>query len=111
MNEVLAGAEPAVDEDGHLLHPGSWTPEIAGLLAAQQGLTLDGRHREVLEAAREFYARFQRSPATRPLLKYLAQTLGPEKATSIYLMQLFGGGTQARTIARLAGLPKPPNCI
>lgn len=80
-------------------------------LAEREGLALDDRHWEILMAARDFYARFQRSPATRPLLKYLAQTLGPDKATSIYVMQLFGGGTQARTIARLAGLPKPPNCL
>ncbi|HEX5361833.1 MAG TPA: TusE/DsrC/DsvC family sulfur relay protein [Fluviicoccus sp.] len=111
MNASLPGTDLAVDEDGHLLNPESWTPEMAATLAAASGLSLDERHWEILQAARDFYTRFQRSPATRPLLKYLAQTLGPEKATSIYVMQLFGGGTQARTIARLAGLPKPPNCL
>ncbi|HEX5276325.1 MAG TPA: TusE/DsrC/DsvC family sulfur relay protein [Fluviicoccus sp.] len=111
MKTLLPGIDPAVDGDGHLLDPNSWTPATAEALAAASGLTLDQRHWEILLAARDFYTRFQRAPATRPLLKYLAQTLGPEKATSIYVMQLFGGGTQARTIARLAGLPKPPNCL
>ncbi len=111
MSAVSPGPEPGIDADGHLLNPEDWTPAVAEQLATQSGLVLDERHREVLSAAREFYQRFHRAPATRPLQKYLSQTLGPDKATSLYLMQLFGGGTQARTIARLAGLPKPPNCI
>jgi tRNA 2-thiouridine synthesizing protein E len=45
------------------------------------------------------------------LLKYLSQQLGTQKSSSIYVMQLFGGGTPAKSIAKLAGLPKPPNCI
>lgn len=111
MNAASPGLDPAVDDDGHLRDPSAWTPELANRLAEREGLVLDTRHHEVLNAARLFYARFQRSPATRPLQKFLAQELGPERATSLYLMQLFGGGTQARTIARLAGLPKPPNCL
>ena len=111
MNEASPGTEPAVDKDGYLLAPADWTPAIADALAAMSGLTLDERHRAVLLAARDFYQRYQRSPPTRPLLKHLAQTLGPEQAASIYLMQLFGGGSLAKTITRLAGLPKPPNCL
>ena len=39
------------------------------------------------------------------------QQLGAERASSIYVMSLFGDGTPAKTVARLAGLPKPTNCI
>lgn len=111
MNAVLPGTEIAVDQDGYLRHLEDWSPAVATQLAALQGLSLQDSHWRVLQAARDFYARYQRSPATRPLLKFLAQELGPEQATSIYLMRLFGGGTAALTIARLAGLPKPPNCF
>ena len=34
-----------------------------------------------------------------------------DKASSIYVMSLFGDGTPAKTVARIAGLPKPTNCI
>lgn len=99
-----------LDKDGYLRDHTRWNDDIATALAARDGIVLTGAHWEILHALRRFHARFELSPATRPLLKYLGQELGPEKATSLYVMQLFPG-TPAKTIARLAGLPKPPNCI
>jgi tRNA 2-thiouridine synthesizing protein E len=109
MNVVLAGIE--VDDDGYLKHLQDWSPDIAQALAQQQQLTLTQAHWEIINAIRDFYSQYQRSPTTRVLLKYLAQQLGAQKSSSIYVMQLFGGGTPAKSIAKLAGLPKPPNCI
>ena len=109
MNVVLAGIE--VDDDGYLKHLQDWSPDIAQALAQQQHLTLTQAHWEIINAIRDFYSQYQRSPTTRVLLKYLAQQLGAQKSSSIYVMQLFGGGTPAKSIAKLAGLPKPPNCI
>ena len=111
MNVVLAGIELEVDEDGYLKHLQDWSPDIAQALAQQQHLTLTQAHWEIINAIRDFYSQYQRSPTTRVLLKYLAQQLGAQKSSSIYVMQLFGGGTPAKSIAKLAGLPKPPNCI
>ncbi|MES2919808.1 MAG: TusE/DsrC/DsvC family sulfur relay protein [Pseudomonadota bacterium] len=99
-----------LDKDGYLRDHTAWNEALAVAIAARDGLALTPAHWEILHALRRFYARYELSPATRPLLKYLAQELGPEKATSLYVMQLFPG-TPAKTIARLAGLPKPPNCI
>lgn len=106
----MDGLDALLDKDGYLRDHRQWREETALLLAARDGIALTPAHWEILHALRRFYARYELSPATRPLLKYLAQELGPEKATSIYVMQLFPG-TPAKTIARLAGLPKPPNCI
>ncbi len=111
MNVVLAGIELEVDDDGYLKHLQDWSPDIAQALAQQQQLTLTTAHWEIINAIRDFYSQYQRSPTTRVLLKYLAQQLGAQKSSSIYVMQLFGGGTPAKSIAKLAGLPKPPNCI
>ena len=111
MNVVLAGIELEVDDDGYLKHLQDWSPDIAQALAQQQQLTLTEAHWEIINAIRDFYSQYQRSPTTRVLLKYLAQQLGTQKSSSIYVMQLFGGGTPAKSIAKLAGLPKPPNCI
>jgi tRNA 2-thiouridine synthesizing protein E len=99
-----------LDKDGYLRDHRGWNEDIATALAARDGITLTPAHWEILHALRRFYARYELSPATRPLLKYLGQELGPDKAGSIYVMQLFPG-TPAKTIARLAGLPKPPNCL
>lgn len=98
------------DPDGYLRQHRDWTENLAEEIAQQDGITLTPAHWEILHAIRRFYAEYELSPATRPLLKYLSQILGPEKAGSIYVMQLFPG-TPAKTIARIAGLPKPANCI
>lgn len=111
MSAVLAGTDIGVDEEGYLLNHQHWTPDIAKQLAQQQQLILHDEHWQILYAIRNFYQQYQRSPTTRVLLKYLGQQLGSEKSTSIYVMSLFGDGTPAKTIARLAGLPKPTNCI
>jgi len=103
VNELL-------DAEGYLRDHRAWDEELAQALAARDHVVLTAAHWEILHAMRRFYRRYELSPATRPLLKYLAQELGPEKAGSIYVMQLFPG-TPARTIARIAGLPKPPNCL
>lgn len=98
------------DKDGFLRDYTQWTEDLAIELAAQSRITLTPAHWEILHAVRRFYAQYERSPDTRPLMKYLAQEFGSEKINSIYVMQLFPG-TPAKTIARIAGLPKPPNCI
>jgi tRNA 2-thiouridine synthesizing protein E len=106
----VAALDTLLDQDGYLRDHSTWSEDLAVALAARDALELTPAHWEILHALRRFYSRYELSPATRPLLKYLAQELGPEKATSIYVMRLFPG-TPAKTIARIAGLPKPPNCI
>jgi tRNA 2-thiouridine synthesizing protein E len=101
---------PALDADGHLMNYLEWTPEIAQLLAARDHLILSEIHLQILLAMREFYSRFDHAPATRPLIKFLMQSVGPEM-TNAHLMMLFNTGLVARTLARLSGLPKPANCL
>ena len=43
-------------------------------------------------------------------MRYVAQQLGPDKGNSLYLNRLFKG-TPAKLAAKLAGLPKPSNCL
>ena len=62
------------------------------------------------DVVRAFYQRYEMAPAMRPLVKATKNALGEEKGRSIYLMQLFPG-SPAKRIARLAGLPKPTNCL
>lgn len=111
MTELLVdGRRIALDQDGYLCEVTDWAPAVATALAHAEGLLLTPTHWAVLDALREFYAEFQLSPATRPLVKYIALKLGPETGNSACLNQLFKG-TPAKLAAKLAGLPKPTNCI
>ncbi|MEK1906757.1 MAG: TusE/DsrC/DsvC family sulfur relay protein [Pseudomonas sp.] len=109
-NLIVDGHPIALDKDGYLQELADWSPAAAEALATQEELQLSAEHWEVLELLRAFYAEFQLSPATRPLIKYVALKLGPEKGNSLHLNRLFKG-TPAKLAAKLAGLPKPTNCL
>jgi tRNA 2-thiouridine synthesizing protein E len=100
----------AFDGEGFLRRLDDWSPEVAEQLAAAEGITLTPAHWEVLALLRQYYAQFDSSPAMRPLVKYCAQHLGPDKGKSIYLLSLFPG-SPARLGSKIAGLPKPDNCL
>lgn len=101
---------PALTPDGFLANLNDWSPDVATWLAASEGITLSEAHWEILHCLQRFYAEFQVSPAMRPLSKYIKQELGADKAGSIYLLQLFPG-SPAKLAAKLAGLPRPENCL
>lgn len=99
-----------LDPEGYLVNQTEWEPPVAELMADEEGLTLTTEHWEVIDVVRAFYQRYELAPAMRPLVKATKRALGEEKGRSIYLMQLFPG-SPAKRIARLAGLPKPTNCL
>ncbi|BAP46100.1 DsrC-like protein [Pseudomonas sp. StFLB209] len=104
------GRKIALDSDGFLQNLGDWSLAVAQALAAEENIDFGDEHVEILLLLRAFYSEFQLSPATRPLIKYTALKLGPEKGNSMHLNRLFNG-RPAKLAARLAGLPKPTNCI
>ncbi|WP_407290888.1 TusE/DsrC/DsvC family sulfur relay protein [Stutzerimonas zhaodongensis] len=111
MNRLnVNGMSIAVDQEGFLVDLNDWSEPVAEALAAAEGIELQNEHREILQLLREFYREFELSPATRPLIKYTALKLGPDKGNSMHLNRLFKG-TPAKLAAKLAGLPKPSNCI
>jgi len=107
---TVDGKSIALDQDGYLLQLDDWSPAVAEALAAREDIVLGAEHWEILDLLRRFHAEFQLSPATRPLIKYVALKLGPDKGNSLHLNRLFHG-TPAKLAAKLAGLPKPTNCI
>ncbi|AUG41883.1 sulfurtransferase TusE [Pseudomonas chlororaphis] len=111
MNVLTVGERAiALDKDGYLVELDDWSSEVADALAAAEQIELTPEHWEILELLRGFYQEFQLSPATRPLIKYTALKLGPDKGNSLHLNRLFKG-TPAKLAAKLAGLPKPTNCL
>ena len=100
----------ALDQDGHLVDYTLWNEDVAQQLANSLDLELEAWHLEVLHAVREFYQQFGHSPATRPLIKFLMKTVSPEINNAI-LQERFNTGLVARHLSRLAGVPKPANCL
>ena len=88
----------------------AWSETLAGQFASEENIQLTPQHIEILYLIRDFYRQYGFSPSMRPLLKHIASELELSKARSIYLMQLFPP-SPARVAARIAGLPKPKNCI
>ena len=98
------------DENGFLSDTGTWSDDIAQAFAMQEGIPLTDAHWEVLSLLRDYFAAFGDSPANRALVNFTKHHLGPEKGKRLYLMGLFPG-SPARVGSRIAGLPKPKNCL
>lgn len=100
----------AFDKEGFLRKLSDWEPAVAEQVASAEGLLLTPAHWEIVQLLREYYQEFDASPAMRPLVKYCRIKLGPDKGKSIYLMSLFPG-SPAKLGSKIAGLPKPDNCL
>jgi len=87
-----------------------WSEKQAHQLASEEGMRIEKSHMEILMAARDFFSAYGFSPSMRPLCKVVTEHLGVEKGRSLYLNKLFSG-SPAKLVAKLAGLPKPKNCI
>lgn len=106
----MTTTEPALDQDGYLLNLSDWNTDVARTLACKENIELSDQHWEIIEAVQAFYREFEIAPASRALVRYIQQKLGPEKGRSIYLLKLFPPHP-ALIIAKIAGLPRPANCF
>jgi len=99
-----------VDREGYLRNLADWDEEVAQALAESCDIRLLDAHWEVIRAVRRFYQEYELSPPMRPLVRLMKQEFGEDKGRSIYLMKLFGG-SPAKTVNKIAGLPRPANCL
>ena len=102
--------EPLRDKQGFLVNLNDWNEDIAHAIAKEENFVLTDEHWEIIHLLRRFYHEFDLSPAMRILVKYVKQNLGAEKGTSIYLLSLFPN-SPAKLASKIAGLPKPTNCL
>lgn len=100
-----------LDDDGHLVNHQLWNTELAQVLASTLDIELTELHHRILGEVRNFFEQYHHSPATRPLIKHLQQTLPNDGIDNGKLQSLFNTGLVARHVNRIAGLPKPPNCL
>ncbi|WP_210395076.1 TusE/DsrC/DsvC family sulfur relay protein [Motiliproteus sediminis] len=106
----INGQQIALDPEGYLQNLADWSPEVARQLAHAEGIELQDEHWEIIELLRDFYAEYQLSPAMRILVKQTGIRYGKEKGNSMHLLRLFPG-SPAKLASKLAGLPKPSNCL
>lgn len=107
---IINNATITLDDEGYLLDLNNWSRPLAEHLAIEEEIQLTDAHWEIIEIIRHFYQVYELSPAMRPLVKAVSLALGKDKGKSIYLMKLFPQ-SPAKQAAKLAGLPKPTNCL
>ena len=110
MEIIIKQQTISLDKEGFLKDLSQWNNAVAEQLAENEGITLTEEHWAIIELLQRFYREFELSPAMRPLVKYVGEQLGKEKGKSIYLLSLFPG-SPAKLAAKIAGLPKPDNCL
>jgi tRNA 2-thiouridine synthesizing protein E len=91
------------DEEGFLVDPHSWTPELAKEVAGVLGLELTEKHWAVINFARKDFLETGESPTLR---RITTQT----GVTTKEIYKMFPGGP-AKIAAKIAGLKKPTGCI
>jgi tRNA 2-thiouridine synthesizing protein E len=100
-NDILDTVE--FDDDGFMVDPNAWTPEIAEAIARSLNIELTDRHWLVINFARQEFE----TNGEPPTLRRITKTTG---VSTKEIYQLFPGGP-AKTAAKIAGLGKPTGCI
>ena len=98
------------DEKGYLRDWEGWDEPIALAFAQEEGIDLTPEHWEILTLLRDYYGTYGASPANRALVNWVKKKTNSDKGNSLYLMGLFPG-SPTRSASRIAGLPKPKNCL
>ena len=101
---TIAGREIEVNDDGFMLNPDQWSPEIAAELAQEAGNDpLTEKHWEVIDFCRRDAAAKGTPPGVRRITKN----------TGVSMKEMYGlfPGGPGILAARLSGLTKPKGCI
>jgi len=93
----------AYTPDGYLSDAAAWTPPLGEALAQLQGVTMTAAHWKLLDTARADFATTGQSPNIHRLTQIAGVT-----TKDIYTLFPKAPG---RTIAKIAGLPKPVGCL
>ena len=102
--KVYAGTEVTISDEGFFTDPGQWREEMAPQIAQEGGVgTLTEQHWRVVKFMRHEYA----EKGTGPSVRALSKTSG---VSIKELYQLFPKGP-AKLAAKIAGIPKPRDCI
>lgn len=76
MTTWLEERNAVKDEEGYLVDPESWTPEIAGQIAGEEGIELGQEHWAVIRFIRDHYAAHQIAVDPRYVIRFLDEAFG-----------------------------------
>jgi TusE/DsrC/DsvC family sulfur relay protein len=91
------------NDEGYMVDPNAWTPEVAFAIAAREGLELTDRHWVVINFNRKEFETNGEPPTLRRITK-------STNVSTKEIYQLFPGGP-AKIAAKISGLGKPTGCI
>ncbi len=95
---------PAVlDEEGYLVEPNEWTPEIALELARGEHIELTSVHWDVIQFMRHFQAEHQVAPDARFVIRHLLSAHGLDR-NALFTLFPYGYVKQA---CKIAGMKRP----
>lgn len=104
------GQTYATDAEGFLKDPLQWSEALAEHIASVEELTLSDEHWLIIRFVRDYFFKFNTTPAIRLLVTSLKREFGEEVGNSRYLQRMFKE-SPAKMVAKLAGLPKPAKCL
>ncbi len=100
----IAGKTVQVNEEGFMTNPSEWTPDIANVVATEEGIgALTPQHWTVIEFCRKDAA----SSGKAPTLRRITSMTG---LTTKDMFALFPKGP-AKKVAKISGLGKPEGCV
>ena len=99
-----------LDEEGFLIDPQRWNPEIAVLIARSEGIVMEDLEWDVIQSLRNFYAKTDVVPLSRAFVKLVREEVNSSIGNSLDLIRIFGQ-SPAKTAAKIAGLPKSSICM
>ncbi|MDD3449029.1 MAG: TusE/DsrC/DsvC family sulfur relay protein [Gammaproteobacteria bacterium] len=105
MNYEVNGSTIEADANGYLVNGEEWTKEVAGVIAAAEGVELSDKAWEIINYMREeFYNNNGNQPNERNMVKHFKDVWGPETSQNS-LYQLFPRGP-AKQSSKIGGLPE-----
>lgn len=98
------------DPEGYLKKAQDWNIQLAQEIAKKEKINLKNDHWKVINFIRKFYFKFNITPSMRMLITSIEKEIGKENSNSIYLFKLFPKGP-AKQASKIAGIPKPSQCL
>ncbi|RPH67796.1 MAG: TusE/DsrC/DsvC family sulfur relay protein [Burkholderiales bacterium] len=94
------------DDEGYLIDPSDWNPEVAQMLAQRENVELTDDHWAVLRFMREYYDDHQVPADARFVIRFLASERGKGDDARDVLFALFPYG-YVKQACRIAGMRRP----
>jgi dissimilatory sulfite reductase related protein len=106
MSTQLEERKAVTDEEGYLVDPEAWTPEIAKRIAEEEGIALGQEHWAVIRFIRDHYNAHQVAVDARYVIRFLGEAFGYGGKAHNHLYTLFPYG-YVKQACRIAGMRRP----